>query len=211
MEFSELVSALNRLRDTSLLRKPRVAKEILSMIQVQDIPQVVAIMSGSLFASETRLLSPGMVERALSSASGHSTREVGTELRRLGCLPHVAEKLLADRSQTGLVSQGLTVSEVLSEIEVLSRPNLNARAAMIHLTHLLARSEPSGARLIVELLLRQSSAYTPESILTKVLAGRVGVDVDMVHDLVSRIGWSETALALAKRSTSRPSDSHQAI
>lgn len=187
--------ALARIREASLIEKRTLVEGLIPSVSDSDLPPVVAVLAGEPLTERRVALSRNQIMKILSSVSGRSVGEVGSELRRLGSIPSVAESILGVKKQRELVKGKAGMDQVLSAIQGLSQPGPK-RSARGMLARLLSNSNPAAAGVILAILLRESPSYVARSVLADALAKRFGANRRQVLSLAAERGWRAATLVL---------------
>ena len=103
LSFGELVGLYDKLGDNSKrLTKTYYISEFLKKCSDKDIPMVVLLMQGKLFVNYDTSkigIATNMAIKAISTASGHSEKDVIEKWKKLGDLGECARELFSKKKQ----------------------------------------------------------------------------------------------------------------
>ena len=124
MEYASLVAVYDRLADTqSTHRKVAIVAETLVETPREDLPMVLRLLRGELFApwDPAELgVSSSLASRAIERATGVPEAEVEADWRETGDLGSAAARAVERAVQQTLVSETLTVERVYGDLRALA-------------------------------------------------------------------------------------------
>ena len=187
MEYSKLVSVYQELEKTrSRLEMTSIVAGFLEEVPAEDLSVIMLLLSGRIFPmwSEKELgVGYKIMIKAVSAVTGVPEGKVEDAVRETGDLGIAAEKLLARKTQTTLVSRELTVEKVYENLDKLA--TLSGKGSqdkkISYVTELLSYSKPAEGRYIVRTVLEELRLGVGEGILRDAIAESFGVDPKLVE------------------------------
>jgi hypothetical protein len=191
LDFSELVTSLEELRGASILQERDLLRNLLESVPDVNLPFLVSVLAGST-PEPSKQVKPGVVKVAISRAYGLPIELVERTLREVGDLPGVAEALAERRLQKVIAPEEHDAKSVLDELQIILTPHKKNKKKKARLSNLLIAAPPASSRVVLEILIGQSSAYARKSVLLDYISQRFDVSLTMVRELVELKGWADS-------------------
>jgi DNA ligase-1 len=155
MEYADLVAVYDRLDATqSTTEKTAIVAETLADTAHGDLPMVVRLLRGSVFAafeSADLGVSTSLATRAVAKATGVPTEDIETDWRDTGDLGSAAARAVDREVQQTLFSEPLTVERVYDTFRSLAEfDGAGSEGRRVdEIAGLLADADPDEARYVV--------------------------------------------------------------
>lgn len=188
LEFDDLVTSLEELKGASILQERDLLRALLEPVSNDNIPFLISVLAGCM-QGEGHITSE-VAKLAIARAYGSPIELVERTLREVGDLPGTAVGLAIRRRQRVFATEGHDVDDVLGELQILLEPSMGKKKKQARITSLLIDSSPASSRVVLEILLGQSSAYVRKSVLLDYIARKFGASLSIVRELVEQKGWS---------------------
>jgi len=171
MEYEVLADMYEILESTSSkIKKTEILADLLSKTPTEMLPKVVLLSQGTVFPKFTGLelgIATQMMIKAISKATGFSTKDVEEKFKKTGDLGLVAEECVKYRKQTTLFKKRLTVAQIFQKLQQL--PYITGEGSQEKklnlIAELLVSAKPKEARYIVRTILGELRIGIAEGIL----------------------------------------------
>ncbi len=192
MDYAALADRYDRLADTAAdTEKRRVVAATLSAADEDELPVLVKLLQGNLFAaheSDDIGVSSSLTADAVAKATGVSHEEIEADWRDTGDLGTAAERAVADARQQTLFSEPLTVERVYRDLrDIATYEGEGSEARRVDaVAGLVADADPREAKYVVRTALGHL---------------RIGVGEGTIRDAVAEafLDGSEAAVAAVER------------
>jgi len=171
MEYSILADTYEKLEETSAkLSKTNILSELFSKTSSEELPKVVLLAMGRVFPtySEFELgIATQMMIKAISKATGFSTKEIEKKFKETGDLGLATEECIKSKKQTILFKKKLTVNIVFENLQKLAYiTGGGSQYRKLNLiAELLVSAQPKEARYIVRTILQELRIGVAEGIV----------------------------------------------
>jgi DNA ligase-1 len=171
MEYSILADTYEELEKTSSkLEKTRVLSELFLKTPSAKLPRTVLLAAGRVFPaySESELgIATQMMIKAISKATGFSSKDVEMKFKKTGDLGLAAENCIKLRKQIVLLKRKLTVDNVFDNLQKLAfvTGGGSQERKLNLIAELLTSAQPKESRYIVRTILQELRIGVAEGII----------------------------------------------
>ena len=177
MQYSELADVYEKLESTqSKLKKADILAELFSKASSKDLSKLAFLASGRVFSSYSKEvigIGSKLMVKAISRATGFSTRDVEKKFKEEGDLGLAAARFVESRKQQTLMKRKLTLDKVFNNVREL--PTITGSRSqekkMNTIAELFASAEPKEAIYITRTILEEL---------------RVGVARGIIRDAITK-------------------------
>jgi DNA ligase-1 len=193
MEYSVLSDVYEKLESTSAkLKKTDILAELFSKTPPELLPKVVLLSIGRVFPSYSQAelgVATQLMLRAISKATGFSTRKLEEMFKETGDLGLTIEKCIKDKKQTILFKKPLTVEKVFDNLQKIAfATGAGSQERKLNLiAELLVSAKPEEARYIVRTVLGELRIGVAEGIVRDAIAKAFNVDAKLVETAWNRL------------------------
>ncbi len=177
MRYSELANVYETLQNTqSKLEKADILADLFLKANPSELSKLAYLASGRVFSSYSKEvigIGAQLMIKAISRATGFSTKEVEDKFREKGDLGLAASFFVESRRQRTLMRRKLTVDKVFKNIRELPKitGSRSQEKKMNNISELFASAEPKEAIYITRTILEEL---------------RVGVARGMIRDAITK-------------------------
>lgn len=159
MQYLKLCEVYEELeQNSSRLKKIEILSNFLKTLRKEKNPEEIYLLQGTVwpdYIEEEFGISGQLSIKALSKATGLSPENIVKELKKIGDLGKVAEKVIKSKSQSTLFSHKLTTQKVIANLKKL--PELEGKGTVDRkislISELLTSASPLEAKYIIRTLL----------------------------------------------------------
>lgn len=159
MDYSELAETYAKLEEvSSKLKKTEILAEFFKKTPTNNLPRVVLLAQGIVYPKFTGLelgIASQMMIKAISKATGLSTKEVEEKFKKTGDLGLAVEECIKSKKQHSLARIKLTVDHVFENLQKLATiTGEGSQEKKLNLiAELIISSNPKEARYIVRTII----------------------------------------------------------
>ncbi len=187
MLYRVLAEALEKLEQASgYLEKNAIIVDLLKRTAVEEMDRVVYLLLGRpwpTYVSKETGVGIQQMKKAISTASGHSLKEIENLMARIGDLGEVAKLLAERRKQVVLFSEPLTVEKVFDRVkslpDVTGEGSVDRKIALI--SELLTSATPIEAKFIVRTVLGDLRIGVAEGRMRDAIAATFNLPPEIVE------------------------------
>jgi len=171
MEYLILADTYEKLEETSAkLSKTSILSGLFSNTSSEELSKVVLLAMGRAFPSYSEFelgIATQMMIKAISKATGFSTKEIIKKFKETGDLGLVSESCIKSKKQTILFKKKLTVDIVFQNLQKLAYiTGVGSQERKLNLiAELLVSAQPKEARYIVRTILQELRIGVAEGIV----------------------------------------------
>ncbi len=187
MDYKELVNVYLELeKTTKRLEKTKIVSNFLKKIPLEQLDFVIYLIEGRVFPlwDERKIgFSDRLMIKAISQATGTSSKNIENLYSKVGDLGKVSEQLVSKKTQSTLIRKKLTLEKVIANIRKLSElegeGTVERKISLI--AELLSSANPEESRFIVGTVLETLRIGIAEGIVRGAIADAFEKDVKDVE------------------------------